>query len=385
MAAFVRNNDFQAASSLAFTTSLALVPSLLLLTWLLGLGLGSSPAALARTELVVHEVLPHFGDVILREVSHLARHAAVAGTLNILALVWSVVPLVSGMRSSLAAIFRTGMRHPLWLSTVFDLLTGILFVTGVAAVAALGVALTALKGRPAALIVPAWLGVGVPFACAVFLLVLLYYVLAPKVRPGHLLAGSLTAAVLWFLMRPAFGLFLTFNPGYGVAFGSFKSLFVVIIWVYASQAVFLLGAEVIAALHRKDAILIRRLMDGKGGVPSAGRARFVVFFPAGSVLFHEGDEGHEAYFVLKGTVSVRKEGHEISTIGERKLVGEMSFLLGQPRSATAVAVDSCECIRIDDRNAQVLMREFPETVREMLREMAARLSATSSRVGGVGG
>ena len=49
-------------------------------------------------------------------------------------------------------------------------------------------------------------------------------------------------------MTPAFHLFITYNPGYGFAFGSFKSLFVVIIWIDYSLVVFLFGAEITASL-----------------------------------------------------------------------------------------------------------------------------------------
>ncbi len=377
--AFLRNNGFQAASSLAFYTALALVPSLLLLTWLLGMIIGSSQVAMSRTELVVQEMIPRFGEVLLREVSQLSHGGAVAGALNGLVLFWSVIPLVGSMRSSVETCFRALSRRPLWLRAIVDVVTGVLFVTGVAAVAALSVALRILRTR-ASLTVPAWIDVGVPFAFSVLLLALVYFVLAPKVRPAHLFAGSFGAATVWFAMRPAFALFLTFNPGYGMAFGSFKSLFIVIIWVYCSQAVFLLGAELIAALHRKDAILIHRLMQGRGGLREVSRSPFVVHVAAGQTIFREGEAGQEAYYVISGTVGIVKDGREISAIGPGTFFGEMSFLLGHPRSAGAVALEECACIRVDDQNIQALMREFPETVRQMLEEMAARLERTTGRV-----
>jgi membrane protein len=379
--AFLLDNGFQAASSLAFYTTLSLVPSLLLLTWLLGLGLGSSQSAMARTELVVQEVIPRFGEVLLREVSRLAHGGAVAGAVNTFALFWSVVPLVGSMRNAVESCFRSVPRRSLWLSTLLDVATGILFVTGFATVAALGVALRILRTQ-SVLPVPAWLDLGVPFAFSAMLLVFVYWVLSPRVRLAHLVTGSLAAAALWFAMRPAFSLFLTFNPGYGVAFGSLKSLFIVILWVYYSQAAFLFGAELIAALHRKETILIRRLMDGKADAREARRSPFVVRLSPGQTVFREGDAGREAYYVLEGSVGIVKEGREISTIRPGKFFGEMSFLLGHPRSAGAVAREECACIRVDDRNVQALMREFPETVRQMLEEMASRLEKTTGKTPG---
>jgi len=63
---FVHNSDFRQASSLAFYSTITLLPTLLLLTFLLSLGIGSSRAALERTSALIHQIVPQFGDVILR-------------------------------------------------------------------------------------------------------------------------------------------------------------------------------------------------------------------------------------------------------------------------------------------------------------------------------
>jgi CRP-like cAMP-binding protein len=57
----------------------------------------------------------------------------------------------------------------------------------------------------------------------------------------------------------------------------------------------------------------------------------------------------------------------------------MTFLLGQVRSATAEALEPCRCVIIHSHNFEALLLEFPEIVREMLVEMALRLSAENVR------
>ena len=54
-------------------------------------------------------------------------------------------------------------------------------------------------------------------------------------------------------------------------------------------------------------------------------------------------------------------------------------VIREERSATAVAHGPCECVVINARNFNDLLREFPETIREMLVEMARRLRDTSDR------
>ena len=185
--------------------------------------------------------------------------------------------------------------------------------------------------------------------------------------------GALVASLLWFAMRPAFNLFLLYNPGYGFTFGSFKSLFVVIIWIYFSFIAFLIGAEVAASLGRLETALIKTLVEGDRNVPLRIIAKYVKYYEPGSVIFKEGDPGTEMYSVLKGRVAIRKGATEIAVIPEGKYFGEMSYLLSAPRVVTAVALDAVELVAISHENINKLMNEYPEFVIAMLQELAGRL------------
>ena len=150
-------------------------------------------------------------------------------------------------------------------------------------------------------------------------------VFSPRdVAHGHLMAGALTTSALWFLLRPAFTLFLTYDRNYGLAFGSFKSLFIIVVWIYVSMAVLLLGTEVAAACHRGEAVAIKRLMDGKWIPPFSARRRFLLEAPGGHVFFREGEAGEEMYYVLTGSVAITKGNRDMAVIGAGRFFGEMS-------------------------------------------------------------
>ncbi len=376
---FIRNDDFRQASSLAFYTALAMIPALLLLTSTVGLALGSSTKAFVRTAGFIDDIIPRFSEVLLAEVGALSRRTRTVGFLNLLIMLWSISPLVSAMRSIITGILKQQVQRPFWLSKLLDLATVLLFITCLATVTGMDVAIKMLTRLSKTFVPPGWLGFSIPFLATVLLLVLMYYVLTPKVKARYLLAGALATTVLWFLMRPAFSLFLTYNPGYGLTFGSFKSLFLIIIWIYYSQAAFLFGAEVMAALHRKDTVFIRRLLAGQGGVSAAGRSRYVRSCPAGTCFFQEGDSGTEMFHVLSGRVSIQREGREMAIIEPGKVFGEMSFLLEVQRTATAVAREDCEVVVINQRNMNAMMQDSPETIRQMLREMALRLDSANRK------
>jgi YihY family inner membrane protein len=376
-AAFVANSDLRHASSLAFYTTLALIPALFLLTFLLSLGIGSSQAAMQKTTELIHQVIPRFGDVILAEVRRLASHPGAAGSLNLLVFAWSLTPLVASLREIVGELFRVRSRRPLLATKALDLAIGMAFITGLAGVAGAGVVLKFLGRFYRQLPVPVSLDLAAPLVLTVLLVWAVYFAFIPRMRKRHLLAGALVCTLLWFLMRPAFTLFLTHDQGYGFAFGSLKSVFIVVIWIYYSMAALLFGAEVIAALHRGEALVIKRLLEGRRGLPLADSRHLLLEVPEGWVFFEQDDPGQEMYFLLSGTVGIRRDGRELARIGKGSFFGEMTFLLDQERSAGAVALEPCRCVVVHGQNFEALLVEFPGIVRRMLVEMASRLREQS--------
>lgn len=377
VSSFRRNNDLTAASSLAFSATLALIPALFLLTFLLGAAIGSSAQALQKTQELLTQLIPAYSQVILHEVSFITSHKGTIGLVNLFVLFWSITPLVADMRISLGAIFRKKPSRPFLLEKLFDVAISIVFLVGFSAVTVAGVVLSVMgRLRPLRLL-PVYLEEIAPFIVVTGAVFALYFTFSSKMRIRHLLIGSLASSVLWFAMRPAFHLFLTYNPGYGFAFGSFKSLFVVIIWIYFSLALFLFGAEIAANLSRDETAFIRKLMEGKKNVPLGIIGKYVIRYEKGSIIFNEGDAGNEMFSVLKGTVAIRKGEKELAVIPQGKSFGGLSFLLSSPRAATAVALEDVELVTLDNENINNLMNEFPEFVVEMLREMALRLRMTN--------
>ncbi len=377
---FRKNNDLSAASSLAFSTALALIPTLFLLTFLLGTVIGSSSEALTRTQELLNQLIPAYSQDILREVKSIASHRGTIGFLNVLVLLWSMTPLVSEMRISLGTIFRMKNTRPFLLEILFDIAIGIVSLIGLTAIAVAGIVFSLVEKRRDLHLALGYLEGVTSFLFITIVVFLLYLVFSHRHRIIHLVIGAIATSLLWFAMRPAFSLFLLYNPGYGFAFGSFKSLFVVIIWIYCSFVVFLLGAEIAASLGRDETAFIKKLMEGRKNVPLRIIGKYVKYFEKGSVIFREGEMGMEMYSVLKGRVAIMKGDKELAVITEGKCFGEMSYFLSAPRVATAVALDEVELVAISNENINRLMSEYPEFIIEMVREMAERLRETNKLI-----
>jgi membrane protein len=356
---------------------LALIPALFLLTALLGMTIGSSQEAFSKVQELATQVIPNYSREIMNEVSFIATHKRTFGALNLIIFLFAVTPLVSDMRSALGAIFRTGAGRPFLLEKLIDLAITVVFLLGITAIAAAGVALTIADQWFSLPEAPRYLGGFVQYLFIAAAFFLLYLAFSRKFRPANLAAGAMISAALWYLMGPLFHRFLTFNPGYGLAFGSFKSLFVVIIWIYYSLVVFLLGAEIAASLERREAAFLKRLMAGKRGLPAAIEERFIVRYGPGETIFTDGAAGDEMFSVLKGTVNIGKGGRVIATVTAGQYFGVVSFLLGTPRIADAVAQDDVELVLISRQNISHLMNESPDFILAMLKETAMRLRETN--------
>jgi membrane protein len=377
---FRKNNDLSAASSLAFSATLALIPVLFLLTFLLGAVIGSSSEALTRTQELLNQLIPAYSQDILREVRSISAHRGTIGFLNVLVLLWIMTPLVADMRISLGTIFQKKPTRPFFMEKLFDVAISIVFLAGLSVIAVAGVVFTLIEQRSQHQLSLGYLGGATPFLFITVIIFSIYRVFSARSRLLHLLIGALAASSLWFAMRPAFQLFFVYNPGYGFAFGSFKSLFVVIIWIYCSLVAFLVGAELAASLGRDETVFIKKLMEGGKNVPLRIISKYVKYYEKGSVIFREGEQGSEMYSVLKGRVAIVMGGKEHAVIPTGKFFGEMAYLLSAPRVANAVALDDVELVAVSKENINKLMNEYPDFVLEMLREMAERLRETNKLI-----
>ena len=382
---FSANRDMAGAATLAYYGFLALMPLLLLVIYPLGLFLQSSDAVLASVEDLATRLFPSFNRALLVDLLAVARGRA-WGLISLVLLVWSLMPFAGAVRAAVRRIFRATRRASflrsklLDLAAVLALLLLFLLMAGGKVYASLGpVRLLAQAGGALA-----WGRAAAAMVLAVGVLAFFYRVFAPgRIRLPHLLAGALAAAALLAVVRPVFGLILKFNPNYGYAFGSLKAIFLLLVWAYYTFAVLLFGAEVIAMAQRRDALLLRRLFAGgpDARTSQALLGRFVRAAAGGEVLFREGDAGAEMFYVLEGAVRLTRAGRELRAMGKGEYFGEMSMLLGAPRTAAATVIEpGARLAVISQNNFEVILGENPAIVFDLLKEMARRLEQTNRKL-----
>ncbi|MCU4182942.1 cyclic nucleotide-binding domain-containing protein [Acidiferrimicrobium sp. IK] len=101
----------------------------------------------------------------------------------------------------------------------------------------------------------------------------------------------------------------------------------------------------------------------------------IVAVPADNDVVVEGTPGHDFYLILNGTASVRRDGHEVATLGPGESFGELALLTHAPRNATVVAATDTELLVIGQRQFHAVLDTVPAMAYKLLVTMAERLAA----------
>ncbi len=112
--------------------------------------------------------------------------------------------------------------------------------------------------------------------------------------------------------------------------------------------------------------------------------RFARDFPAGSVLFEEGQPGDYMYVVQTGEVEIRRQVGEtervLAILPPGEFFGEMAILNGRPRSATAVCKTNARLLVIEGKTFEAMMRARPEIALRIIKALATRLESANQHI-----
>jgi membrane protein len=241
----------QVASSLAFTTLLALAP-----IFAIGVAvLSATPLfgdVMAQLRVVIlANLAPEIADKVIHEfMPQIARNARKLTWLGVGVLLVTAVALVLTIDRTFNAIWHVKRRRSYWLTVathLFLVLVGPLLI-------GMGVTVTTYLMTLAA-------GVGVtqyanpvllhfvPVLFTSFTFFLLYRLIPHAHVPWrHAAIGGIVAGILFEAAKDLFAYYVRYGPTYNVLYGTFAALPFFLLWVYLSWLVVLLGAELTASM-----------------------------------------------------------------------------------------------------------------------------------------
>ncbi len=259
----LRDEVLGRAAQLSYYILLALFPTLLVLTALMGVF--SVHNDMPELMSYLHRVLPN--DALSMVERFLKQVASGSGT-NILSLgalgaLWASSSGVAAIMDALNVVYgiKTDSR-PFWLVR----LTAITLTIGLAGFVILSSTLVLYGTRLSAWIadliglggvfVAAWNLLQWPVVAAIMLFVVgvIYYV-CPDIRQDWrwVTPGSAFAVAMWFVVSLGFKLYVDNFGDYNKVYGSIAGVIVLMLWLYWSGMVLLLGGEINAEIDKAAA------------------------------------------------------------------------------------------------------------------------------------
>jgi CRP-like cAMP-binding protein len=109
----------------------------------------------------------------------------------------------------------------------------------------------------------------------------------------------------------------------------------------------------------------------------------LMYFPAGYVIFKEGDSAQHIYVIKNGEVEIyhAKSGADdevLAGLTAGDFFGEMALIEGAPRNASARAITDVEAFFLDEAVFRQLARDIPELDEEIVEEYLRRKKANQN-------
>jgi len=104
--------------------------------------------------------------------------------------------------------------------------------------------------------------------------------------------------------------------------------------------------------------------------------------PSGTVLVDQGDLGREAFFIVEGTATVKRNGRKVSTLGPGDAIGELSLLDHGPRTATVTADTDVVVLVLSSREFSGIIEEVPSVAHKLLGQLSARVRELDRQIYG---
>jgi CRP-like cAMP-binding protein len=94
---------------------------------------------------------------------------------------------------------------------------------------------------------------------------------------------------------------------------------------------------------------------------------------AGQTLFNEREKGELMYVLMSGTAMIMVNNKLVETAEPGAVVGEMSMIDEDTRSATVIAKTVCTLLPIDRKRFNYLIQQTPYFALHIMRVISARL------------
>ena len=381
---FHRHNFLAFNASISFFTLFALIPLVLLIFFFLSQWLANSSFALSHLISLTSHLLPEINIRIMNEVYKVSSTNATWGFLWIMVLFIAATPLTASLRTGFANILGLPNKNTFLKNKVKDIFAVITIMILFFLYIFLEIELLQASSRFAEYI-PIVKKIYFSSITSLVLLILTVIIFFNfyfpiKIKKKYLMMGAILTSLSWYTLSYLFDFFLNISSFYGTFFGGMRGLFISLIWLYLNTASLLLGAELIAALHKKEILLLKQLFVIKHihrhPIINDLMKLFGRRYEKNILIFKKGDRDQRLYFIIEGEINIT-QGSRIETIGAGGYFGELALLnkipfLGRVTDAEVIS-DWAKIIIVSDVQMKKILAEDHNVAMYFLSNMARKL------------
>lgn len=222
-------------------------------------------------------------------------------------------------------------------------------------------------------------------------------------------AAAFLCSLLFAAVVYAFSLFMN-TAQYNLIYGFLGNLMIMLLEVSVFFSLFLFFAQYVYVLQFFDSLLLAELylLPARNETSLMQNIRRMLFiradrflpqqkpsysakhnkteneerpvfeeYRAGALIFCEGDEGTDVYYLAQGSVELVRKNN-ISYLEQGSFFGQLNSLLNEKRDASARAVTDVQLLKIGTHRFNELLNRNPEAVRKTMNMVADRLKTQKS-------
>ncbi len=333
-----------------------------------------------------------FSEKLLSQLGQIEKKKNLLGWAGLLGLIWLSAMIFDSMATAINIIFRSQKKRNFFKSKLLAIsMIPLAWIVGIASVA-ISYITALLVSQPAMFMESLGFSLSaasamllryiVPYLITTLFFIVVYRVIpTAKIRLSVAVAGSAICALLLEIAKQFFTWYVANYTRYDVIFGSLEAVVILVIGVFYIALIFLFCAEMMSSYQRRDILLLEgAIIKPHKSLLKVDERLFKKFgrtYEKGSIVFNEGDGGHEMFYVLSGRIFLEKVDCQVKKVLAEmrpgQYFGEMAALIDISRSATARAAEHSRLAVIDGNTFRDMLRESQDVALHMLQEFSRRL------------
>jgi len=247
---FNDDNGFFLSSGITFNILINLIPFILLLLALVGTYLYNDQEVLDHIHAYLRDMVPAFDPKIMSNLMDVIQNRQIVGILGFIGLLWFSTWVFGSLRIALNTVFRVEKSRGIFRGIGIDLLMIILVGSLLLVSMILSSVVTFLQGYQGQ--IPLAIGPTIQWALKYvvpFLLTFCMFFLIYKIIPNKkihfkpALQAALFTSLLWEFAKHLFTWYVVHLAQYSIFYGSFSASVILVVWVYYSSTILVVGGE----------------------------------------------------------------------------------------------------------------------------------------------